>query len=67
MPFIVSCCQFLKSSILKICNEIFLAFLPVKSKIDILYVNINFTGNLFFGFNRYCGKVVLEPVVSHLL
>ena len=30
-----------------------------------LYVNINFTGNLPYGFGRYCGKVVLEPAVSH--
>ena len=30
-----------------------------------LYVNINFTGNLFFGFGIYYGKVFPEPVVSH--
>ena len=30
-----------------------LGFLPVESKKSILYVNINFTGNLFFGFARY--------------
>ena len=32
---------------------------------NILYVNLNFTGNLFFGFGRYYGKVVPEPAVSH--
>ena len=42
-------------------NEIALAFLPVESKTNILYVNIHFTGNLFFGFDRYCGKVFPEP------
>ena len=26
---------------------------------------IHFIGNLFFGFGRYCGKVVPEPAVSH--
>ena len=41
------------------------AFLPVESKTNLLYININFTGNLFFGFTRYCSKVFLEPTVSH--
>ena len=41
------------------------SFLPIKCKANILYVNINFTGYLFFGFSRYCGKVVPEPAVSH--
>ena len=46
-------------------NEIVLAFLPFESKTNILHVNINFTGNLFFGFGRYRGKAVPEPAVSH--
>ena len=46
-------------------HEIVLALLPVESKTNLLYVNINFTGTLFFGFDRYCGKVVPEPAVSH--
>ena len=54
VSFVVSCCQFLKAIVLKTFNEIVLAFLPVERKTNILYVNINFTGNLFFGFGRYC-------------
>ena len=55
---------------LKTFNEIVLAFLSVKSKANILYVNINFTGNLFFGFGRYCDKEFRGPLfpefsVSH--
>ena len=65
IPFTVSCCQFLKAIILKIFNGIFLAFLPVESKTNILYVNMYFIGNLFFGFGRYCGKVFPEPVIFH--
>ena len=65
VPFVVSCCQFFISIILKIFDEIVLAFLPVESKTKILYVKINFTGNLFFGFGRYCGKVVPAPAVAH--
>ena len=49
----------------KTCNEIVSPFLPVESKTDILYVNVNFTANLFLGFGRYCGKVVLSPADSH--
>ena len=45
--------------------KIVLAFLLVESKTNMLYVNINFTGNLFFGFGRYCGKVFPKPIVSH--
>ena len=56
VPFVVSFCLFLK--------EIVWAFLPVESKTNILYVNIKFTGSLFFGFGRYCGKVNPEPAVS---
>ena len=41
-------CQFLKAIILKDFNKIVFSFLPVESKTNILYVNINFTGNLFF-------------------
>ena len=55
----------LKAIILETFNEIVLAFLPGESKTNILYVDINFTGNLFFGFGRYCGNVVPEPAVSH--
>ena len=40
--------------------------MPVESKTNLLYVNINFTGNLFFEFGRYCDKVVPEPAVSQL-
>ena len=46
-------------------NEIVLPFLPVESKTNILYVNESFTGNLFSGSGRYCGKEVPEPVDSH--
>ena len=46
-------------------NEIVLPFLPVESKTNILYVNINFIGTLFSRFSRYCGKVVAEPTDSH--
>ena len=35
------------------------------AKISDNKVNINFTGNLFFGFGRYCGKIFPEPAVSH--
>ena len=45
----VYCRKFLRSNILKIFNEIALAFLSVESKTNILHVNINFTGNLFLG------------------
>ena len=31
-----------------------------------LYVNLNFTGNLLSGFGRYCGKTLPEPAVFHL-
>ena len=55
--FLVSCSKFLKSVILKTFHEVVLAFLSVESKTNILYVNINFTGNLLLGFGRYCGKV----------
>ena len=44
------CCQFLKNIILKAYNEIVLDFLSVESKTNIFYVNINFTGNFFFGW-----------------
>ena len=39
-------------------------FLPVETKANMLYVNINFPGNLFYGFVRYCGKVVSTPTDS---
>ena len=32
--------------------------MQAESKINIINVNISFTGNLFFGFGRYCAKVV---------
>ena len=50
---------------LKAFHEIALAFLPVESKTNILYANINFTGNSFLGFGRYCSKIVPETAVSH--
>ena len=50
---------------MKTFEEIVLAFLPVESKTNIFYVDINFPGNLFVGFGRYCGKVVPEPTVYH--
>ena len=56
---------FLKAIILKAFNEVVLNFSPVEAETNILYVNINFTGNLFFGFGRYCGKVVQKPADSH--
>ena len=34
-------------------------------KTNIIYVDISFTGNLSFGFGRYCGKVFTESAVSH--
>ena len=49
VPSVAFCCQFLKSIILKAYNEIVLDFLLVESKTNIFYVNINFTGNFFFG------------------
>ena len=55
-----------KAAILKTFHEIVLAFLSVKSKTNILDVNINFTGNLLLGFGRYSGKVLPEPAVFHL-
>ena len=67
--FVVSGCELSESVILKTFNEIVLAFLSVESKTNILYVNyvnINFTENLLLGFDRYCGKVLREPVVFHL-
>ena len=47
VPFVVWCCQFLKAIILKLFKEIVLAYFLVESKTNILYVNINFTGNLY--------------------
>ena len=64
---VVSWCKFLNSVISKTFDEIVLAFLSVESKTNILYVNINFTGNLLLGFGRYCGKVLPEPAVFHVL
>ena len=58
------CFQFLKAIILKTFNEIALTFLSVESKTNILYVNMNFSGNLLFGFSRYCGKVVQESFLN---
>ena len=66
VPFVVSCCKFLKSIIFKTFNDIALAFLSVESKTYILWVNINFNGKLFFRFGRYCGKVFPEPAAIHL-
>ena len=54
-----------KNIILKSFNEIVLVFLSVESKANILYVNINFTENVYFEFGKYCDKVVPEPAVSH--
>ena len=53
-----SCCNFLKSFILKTFSEIALAFLSVDCKTNILYVNINSTVNLFLRFGRYCSKAL---------
>ena len=47
-PFVFSCCKILKSITLKTCYEIALAFLSVESKTNMLYVNKNFIGQLFF-------------------
>ena len=39
------------------------AFLPVESKTrNILYVNINLTGNLYFEFGRYSVKLSQNPL-----
>ena len=38
-----------------------LAFSLVESKTNILFVNINFIGNLLLEFSKYCGKVLPEP------
>ena len=40
--------------------------LSIESKTNILYVNMNFTGNLFLGFGRYCDKLYPESAVFHL-
>ena len=40
--------------------------MSVESKTNIVYVNINLTGNLVLGFGKYCGKVFPEPAVFHL-
>ena len=40
--------------------------LSIESKTNILSVNINFTGNLFLGFGRYCDKLYPESAVFHL-
>ena len=66
VPFVVSWCKFLKFIISKIFHEIVLAFLSVESKTNILYVNMNFTGNLLLAFGRYCSKVLPEPSAFHL-
>ena len=51
---------------MKTFNEIVIAFLPVESKTSILYLNINFAGNLLLGFGRYRGKVLPKPAVFYL-
>ena len=66
VPFAVSCCTFLKSVFLQTLNEIVSTSLSIESKTDILYVNMNFTGNLFLGFGRYCDKLYPESAVFHL-
>ena len=43
----------------------FQLFCQLKGR-QILYVNLNFTGNLLLGFGRYGGKVLPEPPVFHL-
>ena len=52
--------------LLKIFNEIVLAFSIVDSKANILCVKINFTGNLLLGFCRYRGKALPKTAVFHL-
>ena len=66
VPFVFSCCKILKSITLKTCYEIALTFFWVESKTNMLYVNKNFIGKLFFSFDRYYGKVFPEPSVLHL-
>ena len=66
VPFVVSCCTFLKSIFLQTLNKIISTLLSMESKTTILYVNMNFTGNLFLGFSRYCDKLYLESTVFHL-
>ena len=41
----------------------FQLLLPIESKTNILHVNMSFTGNLFSGFGRYCGKIIPELAV----
>ena len=57
----------MKAIILKTFDKIVLAFTPVESKTNMLYVNINYTRDLFCGFGRYSGKLVPEHAVfEHL-
>ena len=51
---------------MKTFNEIVLGFLSVESKANILYVNLNFIGNLLLGFGRYSDEVLPELAVFHL-
>ena len=52
-----------RSLVLKTFNGIVLAFLLVKSKTNILYVNKKFAVRSILGFGRYCGKVLPQPAL----
>ena len=52
-----------RSLVLKTFNGIVLAFLSVKSKTNILYVNKKFAVRSILGFGRYCGKVLPQPAL----
>ena len=39
--------------------------IEVEGKTNILYINIDFTGNLLLGFGRCCGKVLPEITVFY--
>ena len=68
--FLISCFQFLKAIILKTFNEIVKAFELVESKTNMLHVNINFTGNLFFGLvdivAKYSQNLLFLTLFEHL-
>ena len=40
--------------------------MSAESKTNIVYVNINLTGNLLLGFRKYCGKALPEAADFHL-
>ena len=66
--FAVCCCTFLKSIFSQTLNEIVSTFLSIESKTSILYVNMDFTGNLFLRFGRFrWPKIYLRLYVLQLV